>query len=43
MFNDISMGIGPFTWADGQLLDPDSSALEVHKLRFERNPDYFIP
>ena len=43
MFNDISMGIGPFRWTDGHPLESFSNIREVDKQRFERNLDYFIP
>ena len=36
MFRDVSMGIGPFKWAQGQEVGTDVQ-------RFEKNPDYFIP
>ena len=36
MFVDVSMGIGPFKWAEGQKVGVDEQ-------RFEKNPDYFIP
>ena len=35
MFLDVSMGIGPFMWADDQQVGVDIQ-------RFERNPNYFI-
>ena len=36
MFQDISMGIGPFKWMEGQRVGVDEQL-------FERNNDYFIP
>ena len=36
MFEDVSMGIGPFVWKEGQQV-----GLDVQ--RFEKNHDYFIP
>ena len=36
MFQDVTMGIGPYKWAEGQSVGVD----EQH---FEKNPDYFIP
>jgi ABC-type transport system substrate-binding protein len=35
MFQDISVGTGPFKWSPGQEVGVDTQ-------RFERNPDYFI-
>lgn len=35
MFQDLSVGTGPFKWAPGQRVGVDIQ-------RFERNPDYFI-
>ena len=35
MFEDVTMGIGPYKWAEGQRVGVDEQ-------RFERNPDYFI-
>ena len=51
MFIDVSMGIGPFQWAEGQLVGGhpvdgqrvgQGSESEA-KQHFEKNPDYFIP
>ena len=36
MFQDVSVGTGPFMWAEGQKVGVDEQ-------RFEKNPDYFIP
>ena len=36
MFQDVSVGLGPFKWAEGQSVGID----EQH---FEKNPDYYIP
>ena len=36
MFTDVSMGIGPFKWGEGQQVGHDAQ-------RFERNPHYYIP
>ena len=36
MFQDVSVGTGPFMWEEGQKLGVD----EQH---FEKNPDYYIP
>lgn len=36
MFQDVSMGIGPFKWGEGQRVGHDAQ-------RFERNPHYYIP
>ncbi len=36
MFNDVSVGTGPYIWAEGQSVGVDEQL-------FERNPDYFKP
>ena len=36
MFQDASVGTGPFVWAEGQTVGVDEQ-------KFEKNPDYFIP
>ena len=36
MFNDVSVGTGPYRWAEGQSVGVDEQL-------FERNPDYFKP
>ena len=36
MFNDVSVGTGPFMWADGQSVGVDEQV-------FDKNPDYFKP
>ena len=36
MFQDVSVGTGPFMWAEGQTVGVDEQ-------KFEKNPDYFIP
>ena len=36
MFQDVSMGIGPFKWLEGQVLGIDIQY-------FDKNPDYFVP
>ena len=36
MFNDVSVGTGPYIWAEGQEVGIDEQD-------FERNPDYFKP
>ena len=36
MFTDVSMGIGPFKWLEGQRVGVDEQS-------FEKNADYFIP
>lgn len=46
MFQDVSMGIGPFKWSQGQRVtggEVGGTALSNGKQSFERNPDYFIP
>ena len=36
MFNDVSVGTGPFMWAEGQSVGVDEQV-------FDKNPDYFKP
>lgn len=51
MFIDVSMGIGPFQWVEGQLVGGHSvdgqqvgrGSESATKQHFEKNPDYFIP
>jgi len=35
MFQDLSVGVGPFIWAEGQTVGGDMQ-------RFEKNPDYYL-
>ena len=36
MFQDVSVGLGPFIWREGQ-------SVGIDEQRFDRNPNYYIP